>query len=158
MKMHKVYETSETVNLVFEFLSGGDLKKKVVKRKALSEKCALLIMSKILKGVAFLHANKIVHRDLKPDNIFLMKEENGLGVKIADFGLSCRFDAESAVSKIKCGTPGYMAPEIISHKQYDEKVDIYSCGVLLYFMYPCCYTNSLGFADRFPLKEKRAKK
>ena len=71
IEMHKVYETQEAVNIVFEFFGGGDLKNRVTRHGPFAEKTALMIMSQVLTGLKFLHSQNIVHRDLKPDNIFL---------------------------------------------------------------------------------------
>lgn len=72
VRMYKVYETKDTVNLVFEHLQGGDLRKKVSRSRLTTEENCLRVLTQIMQGLSFLHSNNIVHRDLKPANIFLM--------------------------------------------------------------------------------------
>lgn len=77
-----------------------------------------------------------MHRDLKPENILLdFKDYNKFDAKVADFGFSCLYD-NSGVNKLKdhLGTPAYMAPEILNHKSYDEKVDVYAFGVVIFML------------------------
>jgi hypothetical protein len=86
----------------------------------------------ILRGVLCLHQHGIIHRDLKPTNILFRKEENGeINVKIADFGLSILHQFSEQSHSIDKGTPSYMAPEVITNKNYDTKADIYSLGIIL---------------------------
>lgn len=94
---------------------------------------AINIFNQILRGVDVIHRNKIVHRDLKLENIFVRKtEKQGLVCKIGDFGLA-RFVEMTANSN--CGTQNYMAPEILKSIPYGQEVDIWSMGVLLYYMF-----------------------
>ena len=74
----------------------------------------------------------IMHRDIKPENIILSNEEDDCSVKIADFGLAT-FDTDNLIFR-KCGTPGYIAPEILADIKYDTKVDVFSLGALLYLL------------------------
>jgi len=78
-----------------------------------------------------LHSIGIMHRDLKPENIIL-KSENGFEIVIADFGFAS-FKGKNLLFK-RCGTPGYVAPEILEDREYDEKVDIFSAGVIFYIL------------------------
>ena len=122
----QVYESQDEVIMLLEYLPGKDLYNKIKISGKMAESQAFLYFAQLLKGLLFLHYHGICHRDLKPDNI-LFDEENNL--KIADFSLSDYY--EGGLKGI-CGTPGYMAPEIFSHDIYDEKVDIFSLGVVLY--------------------------
>ena len=93
---------------------------------------AIHIFGQLLRGVEVIHRNKIVHRDLKLQNIFIKKtEKNGLLCKIGDFGLA-RFVDMAANSN--CGTQNYMAPEILKTVPYGHEVDVWSLGVLLFYM------------------------
>lgn len=139
--LHNVFETPDSVNLVFEYFRGGDLRRRLSKKGALSEQTALKLFAQIMQGVSFLHSQGIVHRDLKPDNIYLLyniywynyrKKARKIRVVTGDFGLAIRLGSIS--NFIKCGSPGYMAPEVFLGKTYNEKIDIYSCGVILYYM------------------------
>jgi calcium/calmodulin-dependent protein kinase I len=75
----------------------------------------------------------IVHRDLKPENLLYSSREPGALLKISDFGLA-RFIANNEVMMTQCGTPGYVAPEIVEGKGYNESIDFWSFGVILYLM------------------------
>ena len=87
-------------------------------------------MIQLLLAVDLMHRNNIIHRDLKLDNILLMDRES-LQVSISDMGLACRADSEVDVSK-KCGSPGYIAPEIFLNQNFTPKADIFSLGTVFY--------------------------
>ena len=78
-------------------------------------------MTKLLSALAFMHSKSIMHRDLKPENLILKDTENDWNVKIADFGLATFLTVGEQLFK-RCGTPGYVAPEILDDQKYDEKV------------------------------------
>ena len=80
-----------------------------------------------------MHKNGIVHRDLKPENILLMSASSEVDFKIADFGLAAECDVGNELSQ-RCGSPGYVAPEILSKQVYSTKVDVFSAGVILYIL------------------------
>jgi 5'-AMP-activated protein kinase catalytic alpha subunit len=102
-----------------------------VKRKRLEETEAIFFMQQIIAGVEYIHKNGIVHRDLKPENLLLDHNKN---VKIVDFGLSNQYKNGEKL-KTACGSPCYAAPEMIAGKKYEcIKVDIWSCGIILYAM------------------------
>ena len=85
----------------------------------------------------YMHKHHIIHRDIKPENILLSSINDTTGIKLIDFGLATKLTSENANFKI-CGTPGYVAPEIINSEGeaiYDEKCDIFSCGAILYNLY-----------------------
>ena len=118
---------------------GGELFDRIMERiqekKIYNEKEASIIFKQIMKGVEYCHSKGIVHRDLKPENIlFLTKEENS-PIKIIDFGLSKIFGEKinNKFLSTKVGTAYYVSPEILEGK-YNEKCDIWSCGVILYII------------------------
>lgn len=98
----------------------------------LSEVEAAHIMKQIFSAVYYCHKNKIVHRDLKPENILYLNDSSDAPLKIIDFGTSKTFMPNEIMNQ-KFGTPYYIAPEVLK-KHYDEKCDIWSCGVILYLM------------------------
>jgi calcium-dependent protein kinase len=92
-----------------------------------------MLISKLLWALEYIHERGIMHRDIKPENLIL-KDENEYDIKLADFGLAEKMDKKELLFK-RCGTPGYVAPEVLEDKKYDTKVDVYSAGVILYILY-----------------------
>lgn len=90
-------------------------------------------MRNILEALQYIHRNNIVHRDLKPENLILASKDNDLDLRIADFGLAS-FIKEGEQLDYRCGTPGYVGPELLQDKGYDRKVDMFSVGVILYVL------------------------
>lgn len=128
--LYEVYESEEYLILIFEYMNKKDLYANCVKvRPLLSEQQAFDYFSSILKGIYFLHNNGVCHRDLKPDNILLNSENQ---IKIADFSLADYY--KNHMSGV-CGTPGFIAPEMFYHDHYNEKVDVFSLGIIFYLMY-----------------------
>ena len=125
-----VYDKSGgNIYLILEYCSGGDLSQ-FLKGRAMKEKYVRKFMYQISKGLKYLSDNQILHRDLKPQNILL--DEKG-DLKIADFGFARYIDGDTMVETL-CGTPLYMAPEIIKKQKYNEKSDLWSVGVIMYQM------------------------
>lgn len=93
-------------------------------------------MYNFLKALAHIHSKKCVHRDLKPENLLLKTKESHHEIVIADFGLAAFLNEEILFKR--CGTPGFVAPEILMYKEedpfYDEKCDIFSAGVIFYIL------------------------
>jgi len=141
LRLEEVYEVEETIALVMELVTGGELFYKIVERGNYSEQDAANIVRQIVQGVAYLHANGICHRDLKPENLLCTGAEEELeeGFKpfrviIADFGLSKEFDGGEAL-ETSCGTPDYVAPEVITAEgTYSQSVDMWSVGVVTYVL------------------------
>jgi len=138
LKLKEVFETDETIALVMELVTGGELFYKIVEKGNYSEKDAANIVAQMINGVEYLHGEGIAHRDLKPENLLCSGEEED-GYKpfrcvIADFGLSKIFDSGEAL-ETSCGTPDYVAPEVITAEgSYDKSVDMWSCGVITYVL------------------------
>lgn len=128
-KLHYVYESSDSIDLVVEYLPGGCLNDLINKKKRLPENKCKIIARELLETLDYLHKRSIVHRDLKLENIILTGN-NELEFKIIDFGLAFEGGKEGA----KCGSPGYVAPEIMLKEAYDSKIDVYSTGVILYVL------------------------
>lgn len=132
--LREVFESSDQFCLVTELVTGGELFEKIVEVGSYSEKDAGNIVRQVLLGVEYLHANGVAHRDLKPENLLVGgKDEDE--IKIADFGLSKSFGAgaESAL-ETSCGTPDYVAPEVLRGEVYDQSVDLWSIGVITYIL------------------------
>lgn len=138
IRIYNHFEDDTNVYLVLELVVGGELFDFVVKyADGLPESAALAIFRQISEAVAYLHSNGISHRDLKPENILLAEaptsDAGPFVVKLSDFGLSRLVNDGSQMSTM-CGTPTYLAPEVLSKKQYDHKVDIWAMGVILYIL------------------------
>ncbi|KAI5184938.1 serum/glucocorticoid-regulated kinase 2 [Nematocida homosporus] len=121
------FQTAERVYLILPYVEGGELFKHLQDEKAFSEDRARIYIAELLIAVEHLHRNGIIYRDLKPENILLDREGH---IVLCDFGMS----VQNEVARTYCGTPEYIAPEIIRGDAYTEAVDYYTLGVLLYEM------------------------
>lgn len=131
-----VYETRDTLFIVLELVEGGELFERVISLGRFPEATAKLLFYEMLVAVKYLHDQGITHRDLKPENILLASEDRETLVKVTDFGLS-KFVGENSLMKTLCGTPSYLAPEVLKTAGtagYDKAVDCWSLGVILYIM------------------------
>ena len=114
-----------------EFMEKGELFDYIVDSKRISEVEAAKMFHQLISGIEYIHKIGVVHRDLKPENILL---DSKRGIKIVDFGLSNTYK-KGELLKTPCGSPCYAAPEMIKGEKYDGlKVDIWSCGVILFAM------------------------
>mmetsp|Transcript_28364 Transcript_28364/g.62333 ORF Transcript_28364/g.62333 Transcript_28364/m.62333 type:complete len:723 (-) Transcript_28364:91-2259(-) len=129
--------------LVMDYMAGGPVFDRVLDRHFYTEDDARQLAIKLLKAVAFMHRHDVVHRDLKPQNILLVSDECDTSVKIADFGFAtvCPMLPDEKTGKMtrkvlkqKCGTPSYVAPEVISGKGYCQAADMWSLGVIFFFV------------------------
>ena len=131
VKLYETFESDRHILFSMEMWAGGDLLNYVRKRRKLKEPVAKVLFKQIIEAIGYIHTRNIVHRDIKLDNILLDGKGN---VKIGDFGVS-RLYVEGQVMKEQCGTPAYIAPEILEDKGYKGyAVDIWSAGVVLYSM------------------------
>ena len=134
IQIYEVFENKKYYFFVMEYASGGDLLQLMKKQSKLSETTARGIFVQLLKGLKAIHSKNILHRDIKLDNILLTELEGEHKAKICDFGVS-RFIKGDEIINEQCGTPAYIAPEIIKKKGYKGfSADIWSLGVLLYAM------------------------
>lgn len=133
MKSKKMY-------LVMELVTGGELFDRIVQKKSFHESEARTVIKTVLETLKYMHAHGVVHRDLKPENILFANDSEDSPIKVADFGLAKLYDPEQAGKGLKtmCGTPGYVAPEVLrpkdKRKGYGEQVDMWSTGVILYIL------------------------
>eukprot|EP00359_Climacostomum_virens_P007938 CAMPEP_0204913822 /NCGR_PEP_ID=MMETSP1397-20131031/11685_1 /ASSEMBLY_ACC=CAM_ASM_000891 /TAXON_ID=49980 /ORGANISM="Climacostomum Climacostomum virens, Strain Stock W-24" /LENGTH=441 /DNA_ID=CAMNT_0052085153 /DNA_START=36 /DNA_END=1358 /DNA_ORIENTATION=+ len=132
LKLIAVYDCPFHLAIVTERAQGGTLYQFIRRHKIIDESLAKQFMVKFLKAIKHCHSLKCVHRDLKLDNILLSLPEDILSFKIADFGLSC--DLEREVLGKRCGSAGYIAPEIILDRPQTAKVDIFSAGVICHIL------------------------
>lgn len=123
-----VHDKYGNVFIIMEYCENGTFAK-FLNNKSLKEKYALKFMVQIVDALKYLIKNNIIHRDLKPQNI-LMDKNNVL--KLSDFGFAKIFDNEENMTRTICGSPIYMAPEIIKYNSYTNKSDLWSLGVILY--------------------------
>eukprot|EP01087_Luapelamoeba_hula_P006472 TRINITY_DN1654_c0_g1_i2.p1 TRINITY_DN1654_c0_g1~~TRINITY_DN1654_c0_g1_i2.p1 ORF type:complete len:237 (+),score=52.51 TRINITY_DN1654_c0_g1_i2:385-1095(+) len=143
LKLFEVYEDDEHFFLVLELVEGLELFDKIVDRGNYSERDAANIVKQILEAVRYLHQEGIVHRDLKPENLLSAGEGENEVVKVADFGFAKNFGEEKLVTS--CGSPGYVAPEVLTEDTYTNAVDMWSVGVIIYILlsgYPPFYDES----------------
>lgn len=145
VKLFAFFDDNDNYYLVTEACKGGELFDEIVHRQRFTEADAARTLQQIISGVNYLHQHRIVHRDLKPENILLETRERDTLVKIVDFGLSSFFDPNVKLID-RLGTPYYIAPEVLKEK-YDEKCDVWSCGVILYILL-CGYPPFVGHTDK----------
>lgn len=129
IQLYELMETENSYYLVTELCEGGDLMDYICARKYLSEVCTRKFIRQIISAVDYLHRIGILHRDLKIENLLLDKN---LNIKLIDFGLSNYTKSELCITQ--CGSPAYAAPELLAHKKYGSKVDVWSIGVNMYAM------------------------
>ncbi|CAI9773241.1 unnamed protein product [Fraxinus pennsylvanica] len=131
--LFEVMATKSKIFFVMEYVEGGELFNKVAKGR-LKEEVARKYFQQLISAVAFCHARGVYHRDLKPENILLDEDGN---LKVSDFGLSAISEQikQDGLFHTFCGTPAYVAPEVLARKGYNAaKVDIWSCGVILFVL------------------------
>ncbi|KAJ4779998.1 CBL-interacting Serine/Threonine-kinase [Rhynchospora pubera] len=136
VKLIDVMASQSKIYLVLEYIKGGELFPKISSKGRLPEDSARDLFRQLLSAVAFCHSRGVFHRDLKLENLLL--DEFGK-LKVSDFGLSAlspnAFSNQSILFKTLCGTPAYVAPEVISRHPYDAaKVDLWACGVILFIL------------------------
>mmetsp|Transcript_39479 Transcript_39479/g.65459 ORF Transcript_39479/g.65459 Transcript_39479/m.65459 type:complete len:449 (+) Transcript_39479:119-1465(+) len=137
VQLYKVIDTPQILYLVMELLTGGELFDRIIAKGHYSESDAKALSITMLQAVQYLHAQGVAHRDLKPENILLKDTSDDAQIKITDFGLSKIFSDDTAgevVMKTACGTPGYVAPEVLMHDVYSSQVDLWSIGVIVYIL------------------------
>lgn len=133
VQLYEVMATKTKIYFIMEYAKGGELFHKVAKGR-LKEDLARKYFQQLICAVDFCHSRGVYHRDLKPENLLI--DENGV-LKVSDFGLSALSESkrQDGLLHTTCGTPAYVAPEVISRKGYDGvKADIWSCGVILFVL------------------------
>ncbi|KAG4975288.1 hypothetical protein AAZX31_11G239300 [Glycine max] len=133
LQLYEVLATKTKIYFIIEYAKGGELFNKIAKGR-LTEDKARKYFQQLVSAVDFCHSRGVYHRDLKPENLLL--DENGV-LKVADFGLSALVESHRQKDMLHtiCGTPAYVAPEVISRRGYDgTKADVWSCGVILFVL------------------------
>nr|CCA17415.1 CBLinteracting serine/threonineprotein kinase putati [Albugo laibachii Nc14] len=140
--LKEVLASRTKIFIVLELITGGELFDKIVSEGRFNETTARFYFQQLVDGVKYCHENGVCHRDLKPENLLL--DENG-DLKISDFGLSALYEggnpdgtgesSRASLLHTTCGTPNYVAPEVLADKGYDGRAaDVWSIGVILYVL------------------------
>ncbi|XP_051467858.1 serine/threonine-protein kinase DCLK3 [Apus apus] len=128
----EVYETEAEIYLILEYVPGGDLFDAIIESVKFTEHDAAVMITDLCEALVYIHSKNIVHRDLKPENLLVQHNaDKSTTLKLADFGL-----AKQVTKPIftVCGTPTYVAPEILAEKGYGLEVDMWAAGVILYIL------------------------
>lgn len=133
IKLAELYEGENYIYCLCELYPGTDLLNAIIKKGSQPEAKALTIILQILEALNYMHSKKIMHRDIKPENIIFKGTQDNIDIGIVDLGFAS-FEDDYRKLFVRCGTPGYVAPEILNDKEYDCKVDIFSVGVIFYMM------------------------
>lgn len=131
--MKETYETEKNMYIIMEQVSGGELFDHI-KTYELEEREVAVCMYQIISAIEYLNKCGVVHRDLKPENILIEKDmetEEVCNIKLTDFGLS-KIAVPNEIMHESCGTPAYVAPEVLHKKGYKKEVDMWSAGVIFY--------------------------
>ena len=140
VKLYEIYEDTESVHLVMEFLAGGELFDYITQQESLNEQKAASIVKQIIHSVLYCHKNAICHRDLKPENFMFVSKDKGANLKLIDFGLARSFYAidEKGIGdyvrmQTQAGTAYFMAPEVIEGN-YNNGCDMWAVGTIIYII------------------------
>jgi len=132
IKLHDVFEDAHSLSLVTDLCGGGELFERIQSKGSYSEKDASRVLRQITEAIKYLHDNRIAHCDLKPDNFLFLSKAEDSPIKVIDFGMS-KFVERRKYYRQLCGTPYYIAPEVIQGK-YNEACDMWSIGVVMFVM------------------------
>ena len=144
MHIYEIFEDKLNIYITSDYCKGGELFEMISKKGSFTEKEACIIMKQIMSAICYSHQNGIVHRDLKPENILLDSNSDDLSIKIVDWGCAKRIKKDERLHQVD-GSSYYIAPEVLQG-DYNEKCDIWSCGVILYILL-CGYPPFNGDND-----------
>eukprot|EP00944_MAST-04C_sp_MAST-4C-sp1_P012946 g12946.t1 len=154
VRLYEIFESDRHLILMVELCRGGDLFDRIAQKETYDESEAADVVRQVAQALKYLHDHNIVHRDLKPENL-IYKEKAGNVLKLTDFGLAKYIDSEATtnISEKPCGTPIYVAPEVLTASPvYSPKVDMWSLGVLAYILlcgFPPFDADENDLADLF---------
>lgn len=151
VKLYEVFQEDTYYYLVTEFMAGGELFDRIVEKNFYSEREARELVKILLTTIQFCHDADVVHRDLKPENLLLTNKADVADIKLADFGFAKQVQMDGEGLATACGTPGYVAPEILQARPYGKEVDIWSIGVITYILlcgYPPFHHDNQGMLFR----------
>ncbi|KAF6031392.1 PSKH1 [Bugula neritina] len=134
IQLVEVFESKDKVYMVMELATGGELFDRIIAKGSFTERDAIRVTKMVMEGLKYLHSLGITHRDLKPENLLYYHPGNDSKILITDFGLSAHRRAGDDYMQTTCGTPEYIAPEILARKPYNSLVDEWAAGVICYIM------------------------
>lgn len=143
VKLHEIYDTPKKLHIVMELVTGGQLLERLATKGLYSEATTAQCIRSITDAIGYCHEKGVVHRDLKPENILLSDDTDDADIKLADFGLSKLYNAETEMMFTQCGTPEFVAPEVMAGSGYTSACDI---GHWVYSCTSCSAATSLSMA------------
>ena len=133
INLFEVFDESTYFYLITELMLGGELFDRIVTKTFYNEKEARDVCRTLFEALGYCHSRGVAHRDLKPENLLLVSRTNDKNIKIADFGFAKKVTSSKCLLT-QCGTPGYVAPEILHGVPYGVKADMWSLGVIAYIL------------------------
>lgn len=130
VRIKEFVEDDENYYIIMELICGGELREQIIKKTVYTENEARKLCKNLISTVAYIHEKGIIHRDLKLDNLILCDSDDCENIKIVDFGVA----TDTSSMKKLCGTPWYIAPEILKRTDYTNGVDMWSIGVIIYMI------------------------
>jgi len=131
--MIETFDTKNHLYIVLQLLEGENLFENIVKRRVYYERDAANVVMQVARACEYMHERGIIHRDLKPENLVYLDKKHEQ-ICITDFGLSKYMDQNQSKTKTACGTPAFVAPEVLRQESYGTQVDMWSLGTILYIM------------------------
>jgi len=132
-RLIETFDTKHHLYIVLELLEGENLFENIIKQRKYTEDDAATVVKQVARACEYMHPRGVIHRDLKPENLVYFDKEKD-HICVTDFGLSKSVANEGDLMKTACGTPAFVAPEILRQEKYDAQVDMWSLGVILYTM------------------------
>lgn len=127
------YEEEQYFYMVMDYMGGGDVFDRVLEKTKYTEEDARKLTKVLLKATRCMHQAGVAHRDLKPQNLLLTSKDDDAHIKVTDFGFARRVHAPQSLTS-RCGTPTFVAPEILKNIPHDESADLWSIGVVVYIL------------------------